>query len=92
LVINWYPQNNNENVKIWTANKTLYAKVNSIDFVQLTSAKAQPSILSMLVHVFEIKECAAAFKKKSDLGIFKHAAIKKKIQGFPNTNKYIHAH
>jgi hypothetical protein len=53
-----YPFNRNDhyNTKIWTANEleeTLYSKICSHNYVQLTSKNAPPTILSMLVNAFE---------------------------------------
>jgi hypothetical protein len=39
-------------LKVWTCNDALYAEVNGIDYIQVTSTKAPPSFLSLLVERF----------------------------------------
>jgi hypothetical protein len=62
---------NDDDVKIWTADETLYALVNGSDNVQVTSTKAPLSALSILVKVYETEECCStsAAKLKYSLGI-----------------------
>ena len=50
-------------LKVWTSNEDLYAEVNGIDYIQVTSAKAPPSFLSLLVERFDL-ECRHKRKRE----------------------------
>ena len=51
-------------IRVWTFNEDLYAEVNGIDYIQVTSAKAPPSFLSLLVERFDL-ECR--YKRKTGI-------------------------
>jgi hypothetical protein len=63
------------NLKVWTFNEDLYAEVNGIDYIQITSTKAQPSFLSMLAERFDL-ECHHKRKRGIACTNFNAMAVK----------------
>ena len=63
------------NLKVWTSNEDLYAEVNGIDYIQVTSAKAPPSFLFLLVERFDL-ECRHKRKRGIACTNFNAMAVK----------------
>ena len=51
-------------IRVWTFNEDLYAEINGMDYIQVTSAKAPPSFLSLLIERFDL-----ACRHKRERGI-----------------------
>lgn len=49
-------------IKIWTQNEKVYAEVDGVDYVEAISVKAPPSLLYVLVDIFEL-ECGGEISR-----------------------------